>query len=163
MILVSACLLNIPVRYKGDGNLCELLLPLAARGLLLPFCSEAAGQLPTPRPPAEICGGTGQDVWRGAARVVNAQGQDVTEAFKLGAQRCAEICRQYYISAAILKQRSPSCGSAAVYDGSFQKRLLPGMGVAAALLAQQGVKIYSEEDLTEELLHKLLANEQQRR
>lgn len=159
MILVSACLLNIPVRYKGDGNLCSPLLPLAAKGKLLPFCPEAASSLPTPRPPAEIRGGDGSNVWQNKARVVNAQGQNVTEAFKLGAQRCAEICRRYHITAAILKQRSPSCGSAAVYDGSFQKRLVPGMGVAASLLASQGVKIYSEEDLTAELLQELLARE----
>lgn len=158
MILVSACLLNLPIRYKGDGNLCSPLLPYAASGQLLPFCPEAAGGLPTPRPPAEISGGTGLDVWRGCARVVNDQGEDVTDAFKQGARLCAEICRRYNISAAILKQRSPSCGSDAIYDGSFQGRRIPGMGVTAALLMQQGVKIYSEEDVTEELLQKLFAN-----
>ncbi len=159
MILVSACLLNIPVRYKGDGNPCALLLPLAARGLLLPFCPEAAGQLPIPRPAAEIRGGTGPDVWRNTARVVNTLGEDVTAAFRLGALRCAEVCRQHNITAAIFKQRSPSCGSASIYDGSFRNRRIPGMGVAAALLARQGVKIYSEEDLTEEFLQELLNNE----
>lgn len=158
MILVSACLLNLPIRYKGDGNLCSLLLPYAASGQLLPFCPEAVGGLPTPRPPAEISGGTGLDVWRGCARVVNDQGEDVTDAFKQGARLCAEICRRYNITAAILKQRSPSCGSSAIYDGSFQGRRIPGMGVTAALLMQQGVKIYSEEDVTEELLQKLFAN-----
>ena len=159
MIIVSACLLNLPVRYKGDGNLCGLLLPYAACGRLLPFCPEAAGGRPTPRPPAEISGGTGLDVWQNCAMVVNNQGENVTAAFKLGALRCAEICRKYNITAAILKQRSPSCGSSAIYDGSFQSRLVPGSGVTAALLAQQGVKIYSEEDVTEELLQKLLAED----
>ena len=41
MILVSACLLNHPVRYKGDGNPCSLLLEALAKGhgdQLLPFC-----------------------------------------------------------------------------------------------------------------------------
>ena len=57
MILVSACLLNQPVRYKGDGNPCQLLLEAVARGRgeqLVPFCPEVAGGLPTPRLPAEI-------------------------------------------------------------------------------------------------------------
>ncbi len=49
--------------------------------------------------------------------------------------------------------------STSIYDGSFRNRRIPGMDVAAALLAQQGVKIYSEEDLTEELLQELLNNE----
>lgn len=158
MILVSACLLNIPVRYKGDGNPCSLLFPYAANGQLLPFCPEVAGGLPTPRLPAEISGGTGSDVWQNKARVVNDQNEDVTDAFKAGAKLCAEVCRRYNITAAILKQRSPSCGSSAVYDGSFQGRRIPGMGVTAALLAQQGIKIYSEEDVTEKLLQKLLSN-----
>lgn len=159
MILVSACLLNLPVSYKGSGNLCSLLLPYAACGQLLPFCPEAAGGLPTPRPPAEISGGTGQDVWRGCACVVNKQGEDVTSAFQAGARRCAEVCRRYNITAAILKQRSPSCDSSAVYDGSFQGRHIPGMGVTASLLAQQSVKIYSEENVTKELLQQLFAND----
>ena len=55
MILVSACLLNHPVRYKGDGNPCPLLLELLAKGKgeeIFPFCPEVSGGLPTPRPPA---------------------------------------------------------------------------------------------------------------
>ena len=35
-------------------------------------------------------------------------------------------------SCAVLKARSPSCGSGAVYDGSFTGALSPGGGVAAA-------------------------------
>ena len=45
MILVSACLLNHPVRYKGDGNPCQLLLEAVAKGHgeeLVPFCPEVA-------------------------------------------------------------------------------------------------------------------------
>lgn len=47
---------------------------------------------------------------------------------------------------AILKQRSPSCGSRTVYDGSFTGHVVPGEGVAAALLGEAGLTIFSEED-----------------
>lgn len=156
MILVSACLLNYPVRYKGDANSCALLLHYTACGHFLPFCPETAGGLPTPRPSAEIRGGTGADVWRDEAQVINDQGTNVTDYFKRGAQRCAAELGTHKITAAILKQRSPSCGTRMIYDGSFSGRRIPGMGVTAALLQQAGIPLYSEEDLTETLLRKLL-------
>lgn len=159
MILVSACLLNNPVRYKGDGNPCPLLLEMLAKGKegeILPFCPEVSGGLPTPRPPAEIKGGTVDDVLQDKAKVVNKEGQDVTAAFIEGAQKCAQLCKEKGITVAILKQRSPSCGSKAIYDGSFSGRIVAGQGVTAALLTNMGIKIYGEEDVTPELLEKLL-------
>ena len=159
MILVSACLLNHPVRYKGDGNPCPLLLALLAKGKgeeILPFCPEVSGGLPTPRPPAEIKGGSGADVLLGKAKVVNKEGQDVTTAFVEGAQKCAKLCKEKGITVAILKQRSPSCGSKAIYDGTFSGKTIAGKGVTAALLTSLGIKVYGEEDLTPELLDKLL-------
>lgn len=159
MILVSACLLNHPVRYKGDGNPCPLLLEMLPKGKgeeILPFCPEVSGALPTPRPPAEIQGGSGADVLQGKAKVVNKEGQDVTTAFIEGAQKCAQLCMEKGITVAILKQRSPSCGSKAIYDGSFSGRIVAGRGVTAALLTNMGIKIYGEEDVTPELLEKLL-------
>lgn len=159
MILVSACLLNHPVRYKGDANPCPQLLEALAKGhgdQLLPFCPEVSGSLPTPRPPAEICGGSGVDVLQGKVLVVNKEGQDVTAAFIDGAQKCAELCQKKGITVAILKQRSPSCGSKAIYDGSFSGTTMAGQGVTTALLTSMGVKVYGEEDLTPELLETLL-------
>ena len=160
MILVSACLLNHFVRYKGDGNPCPILLEALAKGhgeRLLPFCPEVAGGLPTPRHPAEIQGGTGADVLQGTAMVVNKQGEDVTSAFVEGAKKCAALCQEKGITVAILKQRSPSCGSRAVYDGTFCGKTIAGQGVTAALLTSMGIKVYGEEDLKPELLEKLLS------
>ena len=159
MILVSACLLNHPVRYKGDANPCPQLLEALAKGhgdQLLPFCPEVSGGLPTPRPPAEIKGGTGDDVLQGKTKVVNKEGQDVTAAFIEGAQKCAQLCKEKGITVAILKQRSPSCGSKAIYDGTFSGTTISGQGVTAALLTSMGIKVYGEDDLTPELLEKLL-------
>lgn len=162
MILVSACLLNYPVRYNGNGNPCQLLLAAAAQGLsaqLLPFCPEVSGGLPMPRPPAEIKNGTGKNVLAGTAAVINKEGCDVTANFLAGAKNCAALCARQHITAAILKQRSPSCGSKAIYDGTFSGVTIAGQGVTAALLASQNITVYGEDDLTAELLAKLLAED----
>ena len=156
-ILVSACLVGQCVRYKGDSCPQNLLLAPRARKYLLPFCPECAGGLPVPRPPAEICGiGGGQAVWQGKAQVVNNAGRDVTQEYKQGALLCLQKIQEQNIRAAILKQRSPSCGTREIYDGSFSGVKLAGQGATAALLTQHGVALYSEDELTLKLLEQLL-------
>ena len=156
MILVSSCLFNNPVRYSGDGNPCPLIIQYQDCGHFIPICPECAGGLPTPRPPSEITGGSGADVWAGKAQVINDIGQNVTENFKNGALAYLHHLQEANITAAILKERSPSCGSNLIYDGSFQGKRIPGQGVMAALLQKYHIPIYSEENLTEELLQSLL-------
>ena len=138
-ILVSACLLGIECRYKGDGCPCEGIKALAERHTLIPVCPEQLGGLATPRPPAE----------RQGDKVVNREGQDVTEAYALGAQRALRIARLNHVSVAVMKAKSPSCGSGRVYDGTFSGRLIPGDGVCAEALKQAGIAVYSEEDYGE--------------
>lgn len=158
MIIVSACLLGQLVRYKGDGCAQQLLLQPQARVHLVPCCPECDGGLPIPRPSAEIQGtGGGAAVLAGKAKVVNNLGRDVTSEYCKGAQHCLELARKYNARAAILKQRSPSCGSRQIYDGSFSGRKIDGMGVTAALLTQAGITVYSEEELTQELLDRLIS------
>lgn len=157
MILVSACLLGQLVRYKGDGCPQEILLAPEVRAHLKPICPECAGGLPTPRPPAEIQGaGGGAGVWDGSARVINNVGQDVTDEYKKGALIALEYTKTHKITAAILKERSPSCGTHAIYDGSFSGQKIAGQGVAAAALAKAGVPLYSEEELTPALIERLI-------
>jgi uncharacterized protein YbbK (DUF523 family) len=80
----------------------------------------------------------------GQAQVRTRAGADVTPAFLEGAKLAIEAARRYGATAAILKERSPSCGSHEVYlDG----RRTSGMGVTAAALARAGVAVVSEEDL----------------
>lgn len=150
--LVSACLLGVPCAYDGRGRsgrrgrLAELLA-LAARGRVVPMCPEVAGGLPIPRPPAEIVGGDGDDVLDGQARVLTiGGGQDVTEAYLRGARCALEAARRHGITVAVLKQRSPSCGSAHIYDGTHSGKLRAGRGVTAALLQRHGVTVRSKSD-----------------
>ncbi len=149
-VLVSACLLGAPVRYHGRGAACEaaLLQRWQAEGRLVAFCPEVAGGLPTPRPPAEIePGQSGQAVLHGRARVLDREGADVTAAFVAGAQQALARARAQGLRLAVLKEDSPSCGSARVYDGHFAGQRLPGAGVTAALLREAGLQVFSEWEL----------------
>jgi len=155
MILVSSCLLGIKAKYNGEDNTVPRLLELCSRGMIIPACPEQLGGLPTPRPPAEIKGGSGADVLRGHARVYTDQGDDVTNLFTGGAREVLKICKLFGVKAAILKERSPSCGCNIIYDGTFQGIRVPGQGVTAALLTANGIAVYSEEDWHDQLLASL--------
>ena len=148
-ILISACLLGEPVRYDGGGKLVrdDRLEAWQREGRLVPFCPEVAGGLGTPRPPAELVGGSGGDVLAGRATVRTAAGDDVGAAFRRGAALALALAQRAGIRIAILKARSPSCGSDGIYDGSHQRRLVPGVGVAAAALQQAGVRVFHEGQL----------------
>jgi uncharacterized protein YbbK (DUF523 family) len=45
---------------------------------------------------------------------------------------------------AVLKEKSPSCGSGLIYDGTFSGTTRPGPGVTAALLREQGYRVINE-------------------
>ena len=66
-------------------------------------------------------------------------------------EKVLELARLTGAEAAVLKERSPSCGSGAVYDGTFSGTLTAGWGVAAGLLREQGIRVLGESRL-EELL-----------
>lgn len=159
MIIISACLLGRNVKYSGGNNLIPWLAGYYDARIFLPLCPECIARLPIPRPPAEIRNGTGQDVLAGKARVYNKNQEDVTRAFLYGAATALNLARNHKISAAILKDGSPSCGVSRIYDGEFRGRCQPGQGVTAALFWQYGIPLYSEETLTEAVLQELIAKE----
>ena len=143
MIIVSACLIGLHTRYDGDDNLVIAIRELVERGEAIPVCPEQLGGLPTPRPPADFVGGDGEAVLAGNARVVSESGDDATAQFVRGAEEALDLARAVGATRAILKERSPSCGCRSV---TIDGELRPGMGVAAALLARNGISIESEED-----------------
>ena len=136
-ILVSACLLGLRCRYNAEPVTNERVLALAETHTLIPVCPEQLGGLPTPRPPAERLDG----------RVVSKDGTDVTSAFVRGAEETLLLARTLGCKTAILKARSPSCGHGRIYDGSFTGALISGSGVTAELLAKNGVRVYTEDEL----------------
>ncbi|GIH26130.1 hypothetical protein Aph01nite_44400 [Acrocarpospora phusangensis] len=149
-ILVSACLLGSRVRYDGRAKTSEdaLLARWRTEGRLVSFCPEVSGGLPVPRPPAEIePGATGAAVLDGTARVLRADGGDVTPEYLAGARAALATARCHGIRLAILKEGSPSCGPLKISDGTFGGRSAPGQGVTAALLTADGIRVFSENEI----------------
>lgn len=135
-ILVSACLLGVCCRYDGQAKPHEGVLSLLERHTLIPVCPEIYGGLATPRPAAERVG----------KRVLTAQGGDVTAQYRRGAEETLRLGRLYGCEAALLKERSPSCGSGVIHNGRFDGGLTPGDGVTAALLRANGIAVYGESE-----------------
>ena len=133
-ILVSACLLGCRCRYDGGSKPHPDVVSMAERHELVPVCPEQLGGLATPRPPAERVG----------ERVLTAAGGDVTEQYRRGAEEALRLCRIMGCQAAVLKERSPSCGSGEIYDGTFSGALTEGDGVTAATLRAVGIPVYGE-------------------
>jgi uncharacterized protein YbbK (DUF523 family) len=136
-LLVSACLLGVRCNHESGHSRRAAVEALAATHRLIPVCPEVCGGLSTPRPAAEIVGD----------RVVNVDGDDVTEAYARGARAAVELAHAVGAPRAVLKARSPSCGSAHVYDGTFSRTLRAGEGVTAAALRAAGIDVVSEENL----------------
>lgn len=160
MIIVSACLLGLNTRYDGEANAHTLLQKYSVMGKFIPVCPEQLGGLPTPRVPVEIIDGTGQDVIAGLCAIQGERGEVVTTQFIQGAKEVLKIMKLFNVTAAILKERSPSCGVNYIYDGSFSHRKMPGQGVTAAMLKEHNIPIYSEEDLNEERLKELIGDDE---
>lgn len=138
-ILVSECLLGIRCKYSGGANPCLAVIQAvkAGRHRLIPVCPECLGGLAIPRQPSERVGD----------RVLSRTGEDVTAQYERGAQAALALAKLYGCTAAILKERSPSCGSGTIYDGSFSGRLTGGDGVTAALLRENGIAVCGESAL----------------
>lgn len=152
MKVISACLVGCDCRYDGGSKLVEELQAMVQRGEAVFVCPEQLGGLSTPRPPARIHGGTGADVIDGKAKVLTNAGVDVTEQFLKGAQEALKMAQLVNAREAILKERSPSCGSSHIYG---DHGMIDGHGVTAALLERHGIKVYSEET------HPLFASDQE--
>ncbi|PLX94635.1 MAG: DUF523 domain-containing protein [Desulfuromonas sp.] len=145
-VLVSACLLGLPTRYDGKSKRHDATLDwLKKQGLTpVPVCPEQLAGLATPRPRTFFSSGDGTAVLNRTGSVVSEHGDDMNERFRLGAHRTLEVARLCGAQEALLKERSPSCGVRTIYRGEDK---VPGQGVCAALLQQNGIAILSEEDI----------------
>ncbi|MBY4676321.1 DUF523 domain-containing protein [Marinobacterium arenosum] len=141
-ILISACLDGEPVRYDGQHSLLDhpTIKRWRAEGRLLAICPEMAGGLSIPRNPAET-----QSQF--PILITTSDGTDVTPEFLLGAERTLEYALGNDVCCALMKAKSPSCGNDRVYDGSFNKQLRPGSGLAAGELIRAGIPVFNETQL----------------
>ncbi len=139
-ILVSRCLYgDKPVRYDGKTKeeKDSRFLKWKEEGRLIPVCPEVDGGLPVPRPDAQRVGN----------QVITRNGRDVTKEYRKGAETALERALQENVLCAVLKEKSPSCGSSRIYDGTFEGNLIEGEGITTQMLRAAGIRVYSEEEL----------------
>ena len=134
--IVSACLCGEKVRYDGKEKTVKKIKQLIDEGKAIMVCPEVEGGLPVPRHPCEIQND----------KVINTLGEDKTSEFKKGAEITLQLCKKYNIKKAILKEKSPSCGSKCIYDGTFSRTPIPGQGITAKLLRENGIEVISDEE-----------------
>jgi len=150
-MLVSSCLRVLKVRSTGSekARLNAALARLEDEQPLIVHVPELAAGLPTPRPPAEIIAANGEAVLEGRARVYEKSGNDATAHYQLAAWLALRAAQEAGCDVALLTDGSPTCGSRFIYDGTFSGQRHPGMGVAATLLRQHGITVFSEQQLSE--------------
>jgi uncharacterized protein YbbK (DUF523 family) len=149
MILVSSCLAGLEVRYNGTHCLNHKIRLMIDQKKALTVCPELLGGFSTPREPAEIIGGDGDDVLDGKAKVIEKSGRNVTDLYIAGAYSTLRKAQEYHTTAVVLKEFSPSCGSSMINNGEFKGKKIPGNGVTTALLKRNGIRVVSEEGLND--------------
>lgn len=135
-ILISACLLGKPVRYNGKAKEVKGLIELTKYYDLIPMCPECSGGLKIPRDPSEIVGD----------KVLSKKGRDVTDNYNDGAYWASVVCKSQNIKLAVLKEKSPSCGTHFIHDGSFTDKVIEGQGITARRLMKMGIKCINEDE-----------------
>ncbi len=130
-ILVSACLLGENCKYNGGNNYNKKVCDWVKGKQVFPVCPEVLGGLSTPRCPAEIVNGV----------VTNREGLNVDREFRTGAEKALAVAKENQVELAILQSRSPSCDVKEIYDGTFSGTRIPGQGVFAKRLMDEGIQI----------------------
>lgn len=145
-VLVSSCLLGLPTRYDGSDNFSQAVADYLQQHQLVPIpvCPEQLAGLSTPRPKCWFRCGNGNDVLNGCGTICDEAGNDLTEIFYRAAAESCKIAELTGSKLAILKQRSPSCGTSQIHQNG---QLIGGMGVTAARLQKAGLRVLSENDL----------------
>ena len=128
---------------RRQDKACPEAIELQKRYDLVPICPEVLGGLPTPRVSSEII----EDAQ--GFRVLNSEGTDNTEAFIAGAARALETIKREGREVAILKAKSPSCGSGLIYDGTFTGSLIPGDGVTTRLFRRHNIRVIDETNISQ--------------
>lgn len=140
MKVVSACLAGCNCKYNGDNCLISEIKELVDQHKAIAVCPEVLGGLTIPREPAERVG----------EQVLSISGNDVTEAYRLGAKKTLELCEEVKATEVILKSKSPSCGKSWIYDGNFNHTVVHGHGVTVELLLKHGYRVLTEDEYKKE-------------
>lgn len=150
-VLMSACLTGLACGWDGSsyGNYPGALKLLSYDTVkIVKFCPEEFS-FGTPRAMCDIHGGTGMDVLDGKARVLTEAGVDWTEGMIRASEKMLEIAKAEKVDIAVMMDTSAACGSQVIYDGNRfaeNKVYQIGMGVCAAQLMRNGIRVISQRD-----------------
>jgi uncharacterized protein YbbK (DUF523 family) len=140
--IVSMCLCGINCRYDGTSSKVDAIIQLVREGNAVMVCPEQLGGLSTPREASEIvCSNH-------ARHVMNKAGNNLDHAFTAGALEALKIAKMFGATKAILKSRSPSCGTHQIYDGTFTNALVHGNGITAQLFLDNGIEVFDENNFS---------------
>lgn len=134
-LLVSACLMGIACRYDGRSK--PLQLPKAQP--LIGVCPEVMAGFGVPRPAIE------RDE-SGQVHIIQ-DGSNVTAQLSAACEQIVMRANELGIARAILKERSPSCGSSQLVR---RGQIVPGQGILTERLRMAGITVLSDEDLANE-------------
>ena len=137
--LVSACLMGDNCKYNGGNNYDSKVIDFLKDKEYFKVCPECLGGLSIPRIPSEIVGN----------KVINKEGIEVTNEYKLGALRTLKLAKENNCQCAIFKSRSPSCGCGEIYDGTFTKNLIKKDGITTKLLKENDIIVINNENINE--------------
>lgn len=146
-LLISSCLLSNKVRWDGKILNIPNIDKLSKYFNLIPICPEVDSGLSIPRLPSEIKDN----------KVINANNEDITSYFIKGSNIAFDIAKKYNVKYALLKDKSPSCGSSLIYDGSFKGITKSGEGFTTNKLNKLNIKIYNENQI-DQLIQDVLKN-----
>ena len=136
-LLISSCLVGNNTKYNGKNNYLPLIEKLKDKYNLIVICPEVMGGLSIPRDPSEIKGN----------KVISNKGNDVTKEYNLAAKIALDLAKKYNCKKALLMEKSPSCGVKKIYDGTFSKNLIDGMGITTKLLYESKIEVYSKDEI----------------
>ena len=141
-IIVSACLMGKRCRYNGEDRAHAGVIRFLSGKKFFAVCPEQLAGWGVPRPPVEFRGGGAKEVASGKAAIKDIRGRNRTASLMNGVNRALSRALRLRPSAAILKEKSPSCGVKKVFRDGELKR---GQGLFAYALRRSGVQVRSEE------------------
>ena len=124
-------------KCDGTNSFDQRIIKLIRNGEAVPICPELLAGMSIPRNCCEIKNG----------RVIDKKGNDLTKEFKKGAKEALRIARMYKAKEAILKSRSPSCGSGEIYSGNFDGKTIKRDGITAKLFKIKKINVRNENEI----------------
>jgi uncharacterized protein YbbK (DUF523 family) len=133
---ISACNIGARIRYNHKGWYRLSNLGRERDDFIwTPICPEVLAGLGVSRSPIRLVGGNGDDFWKGKAKVVDRQGNDLSEKIKKACKAAIKILKDVGVEGFVFMEGSPTSG---VYRTTLKgKRLGKPPGTFGSLLLKE--------------------------